>query len=413
MSDVLDRFIAYCKVSSQSNPLTADTVPSTESQHQMAEVVAADLRELGAENVVVDEHAYVVAHWPASKGLEDLPTLGFCCHIDTAWQSWGNPVHPQVVTYEGGKLVVGSDREGREVYISPETNPQLEHMVGWQLVTTDGTSLLGGDDKAGIAMLVSLLARYKDHPELKHPRIALAFVPDEEIGHGAALLDLDAFGAAYGYTIDGGPFGEFCYETFNAATAKVYFKGENVHPGSAKDVMINASLVAMEFDSLLPAAERPERTEDHEGFYHLISVNGTVSDANMTYIIRDHDASKFANRQDTMKMAEKFLNEKYGEGTVRLEIKEQYRNMAEVLEKCPDAIENAKNACKVAGVDPLVIPVRGGTDGANLSFMGLPCPNLGTGGHAFHGPYEHITVEGMETGVEVIKALINEFVKEA
>ena len=177
--------------------------------------------------------------------------------------------------------------------------------------------------------------------------------------------------------------------------------------------MINASLVAMEFDSLLPAAERPERTEDHEGFYHLISVNGTVIDANMTYIIRDHDASKFANRQDTMKMAEKFLNEKYGEGTVRLEIKEQYTNMAEVLEKCPDAIENAKNACKVAGVDPLVIPVRGGTDGANLSFMGLPCPNLGTGGHAFHGPYEHITVEGMETGVEVIKALINEFVKES
>ena len=249
--------------------------------------------------------------------------------------------------------------------------------------------------------------------EFEHGPISIAFTPDEEIGRGTAHFDVARFNAKYGYTLDGSTEGEVQYETFNAATAKVYVKGENVHPGSAKDVMINAALVAMEFDSLLPAAERPERTENHEGFYHLMSMSGTVSDANMTYIVRDHDASKFANRQDTMKMAEKFLNEKYGEGTIRVDIKEQYRNMAEVLEHCPDAIENAKKACKVAGVEPLVIPVRGGTDGANLSFMGLPCPNLGTGGHAFHGPYEHITIEGMETGVTIIKALIEEFAKEA
>ncbi|MDU5603906.1 MAG: peptidase T, partial [Mogibacterium sp.] len=311
-----------------------------------------------------------------------------------------------IENYDGGVVKLGDSG----LVLDPEVFPHLKDLKGRTLITTDGTTVLGADDKAGIAEIMTVVEHIN---EFEHGPISIAFTPDEEIGRGTAHFDVARFDAKYGYTLDGSTEGEVQYETFNAATAKVYFNGENVHPGSAKDVMINASLVAMEFDSLLPAAERPERTEDHEGFYHLISVNGTVSDANMTYIIRDHDASKFANRQDTMKMAEKFLNEKYGEGTVRLEIKEQYRNMAEVLEKCPDAIENAKNACKAAGVDPLVIPVRGGTDGANLSFMGLPCPNLGTGGHAFHGPYEHITVEGMETGVEVIKALINEFVKEA
>ena len=234
MSDVLDRFIKYCAVPSQSNPLTAEKVPSTPEQFDIANVIAQDLRELGAEDVAVDEHAYVTAHWPASEGCEDLPCLGFCCHIDTAWQSVGSPVHPEVKHYEGGELRIGTDRDGREVVVSPETNPQLANMAGWDIVTTDGTSLLGGDDKAGDAMVVSLLARLKADPSLPHPRLALSFVPDEEIGHGAALLDLKEFGADFGYTIDGGPLGEFCYETFNAGLNTLHFNfGNKVVNGAA------------------------------------------------------------------------------------------------------------------------------------------------------------------------------------
>lgn len=408
MSDVLDRFVAYCKVSSQSNPLTADTVPSTESQHQMAKVVAADLRELGAENVVVDEHAYVVAHWPASKGLEDLPTLGFCCHIDTAWQSWGNPVHPQVVTYEGGKLVVGSDREGREVYISPETNPQLEHMVGWQLVTTDGTSLLGGDDKAGIAMLVSLLARYKEHPELRHPRIALAFVPDEEIGHGAALLDLDAFGAAYGYTIDGGPFGEFCYETFNAAEVFVRAHGLSVHTGTAKGQMINASEAIMRFHELLPPAERPEFTEGYDGFFYLERVNGDCESARADYIIRDHDQAKVERRKQLMVDAAAYVNKQIGSEVLSVEIHDQYHNLADIVLKPEYAhlIENARTAYEKVGVEMTCIPMRGGTDGSQLSFRGFPCANLSACYYNAHGVREFVPVPELESMVDMLEHLV-------
>ena len=262
MSDVLERFVKYCKVASQSDnekdPTVAENIPTTPSQFTIASVIADDLRELGAEDVSVDEHAYVICHWPASEGCEDLPTLGFCCHIDTAWQSYGDAVHPQVRRYEGGKLVIGTDRDGEEVAISPQTNPNLEHMVGWDLVTTDGTSLLGGDDKAGDAEMVSLMARLKADPTLRHPRLAFAFVPDEEIGHGAALLDLQKFGAAYGYTIDGGPIGEFCYETFNAAAATVSAKGLSVHTGTAKGLMVNAAECLMRYNELLHSQHRLE-----------------------------------------------------------------------------------------------------------------------------------------------------------
>lgn len=385
----------------------SETSPSSKCQFELAHALVEELKELGVEDAACDEYCYVYGHIPASPGKENVTAIGFCSHMDTVSDYCDHDVNPQIIeNYDGGAIALGDSG----LVLDPEVFPHLKGLKGRTLITTDGTTILGADDKAGIAEIMTIVEHIN---EFEHGPISIAFTPDEEIGKGTVHFDVKRFNAKYCYTLDGSAEGEVQYETFNAATAKVYVKGENVHPGSAKDVMINAALVAMEFDSLLPAAERPERTEDHEGFYHLMSMSGTVSDASMTYIVRDHDASKFANRQATMKMAEKFLNERYGEGTIKVEIKEQYRNMAEVLEKCPDAIDNAKKACKIAGVEPIVIPVRGGTDGANLSFMGLPCPNLGTGSYAFHGPYEHTTVEGMETGVAIIKALIEEFAKEA
>ncbi len=413
MSDVLERFVRYCEVPSQSNPQTADHVPSTQSQFKIAEVVAEDLRALGAENVSVDEHAYVTCHWPASAGAEELPTLGFCCHLDTAWQSWGDPVRPRVVLYEGGELAIGTGRDGRPVTLSPDVNPELERMVGGELVVTDGTSLLGGDDKAGVAECVALLARLRENPELPHPRLALAFVPDEEIGHGAALLDLEAFGADFGYTIDGGPLGEFCYETFNAAEAELTAHGVSVHTGTAKGKMVNASEAIMRFHHLLPAAERPEFTEGYDGFFYLERMEGSCEEASAAYIIRDHDQAQVERRKDLMRAAAALVNAQMGEGTLELAIHDQYHNLADVVCRPENAhlIDNARAAYAACGVEMTYVPMRGGTDGSQLSFRGFPCANLSAGYYNAHGVREFVPVAELERMVDVLQDLVGRYAR--
>lgn len=408
MSDVVDRFMRYCRVASQSDPLTADSVPSTKSQFAMAELVAEDLRELGAEDVSVDEHAYVVAHWPASEEAQDLPALGFCCHIDTAWQSWGDVVTPQIRRYEGGRLVIGRGRDGEEVAVSPQTNPQLEHMAGWDIICSDGSSLLGGDDKAGIAMLVSLLARLRENPRLPHPRLALSFVPDEEIGHGAALLDLERFGSPYGYTIDAGPLGEFCYETFNAAEVKVRARGLSVHTGTAKGIMINASEAIMRFHQLIPAQERPEYTEGYDGFYYLERMSGNCEEAAADYIIRDHDQEKVEARKETMRLAAALVNQAMGSEVLTVEASDQYHNLAGVVCRPEYAhlIENARKAYASIGQEMRCIPMRGGTDGSQLSFRGFPCANLSACYYNAHGVREFVPVPELEAMVDMLQELV-------
>lgn len=408
MSDVVDRFVRYCSVASQSDPLNVEHVPSSESQFDMARLVVSELEELGAEDVRMDEHAYVTAHWPASAGSEDLPTLGFCCHIDTAWQSWGDPVHPLVRRYEGGEFVIGRGRDGRDVVINPDTNPRLERFVGTDLVTSDGTSLLGGDDKAGIAECMALLARLKADPSIPHPRLAFAFVPDEEIGHGAALLDLDEFGAAFGYTIDAGPLGEFCCETFNAAEANVRARGVSVHTGTAKGVLINASEAIMRFHELLPPAERPEFTEGYEGFYYLERMEGSCEEAHAAYIIRDHDQAKVEHRKRFMLDAAELVNSQFGTEVLTVEIHDQYHNLADVVCRPENRhlVTNAEKAYAAMGVEMDRIPMRGGTDGSQLSFRGFPCANLSACYCNAHGVREFVPVVELEAMVDVLQALV-------
>ena len=414
MSAVVDRLIKYCRIPSQSDPDHMDHVPSTDCQFALSEAIRDDLLALGAQDVVLDEHAYVTAHWPASPGCEDLSTLALLCHVDTAPQSWGDPVHPQVVRYQGGELTIGVGRDGRPVTISPATNPRLARMCGWDLVTSDGTSLLGGDDKAGCAAALELLARLAANPALPHPRLALAFAPDEEIGHGAALLDLDAFGATWGYTLDGGPLGEICYETFNAAEAQVTVHGVSVHPGTAKDVMINASEALMRFHRLLPAHERPEYTEGYEGFFFLDTMAGSCEEASATYIIRDHEQAKVEARKDLMRSAAELVNRQYGREVIELSIRDQYHNLADVvtLPQNEHLVANARAAFASCGVEPFTTPMRGGTDGSQLSFRGLPCVNLSACYHNAHGVREFVPVPELETMVDVLVALVARYAVE-
>lgn len=407
-SDVLERFLRYVQVDSQSDPHNEDETPSTACQRNLARLLASELAELGCEDVALTEHAYVTASLPASAGAEGLPALGLIAHMDTAPDAPASGVRPHIVRYEGGELVHG-ERDGKRVVTTPEELPALLRHVGEDLVCTDGTTLLGADDKAGVAEIVALLARLAATPELPHPCIKVAFVPDEEIGHGAALLDLDAFGATWAYTVDGEELGEFNWECFSASQATVTAHGVEVHPGSAKGVMVNAITLLREFDELLPAAERPEHTEGYEGFFHPIEVSGGSGEATLTYIVRDFDAERFAAREQLLRDCVAFLNQRYGDGTVTVEVREQYRNMVERLRGMDFLRDNALDAMAACGMEPRVVPVRGGTDGAQLTLRGLPCPNLPTGGYNFHGVREFIPVRSMELMVDALEQLVGRF----
>lgn len=396
-----ERLLNYVKVYTTSDD-ESESTPSTQRQFTLGNQLADELKSLGVTNVRIDDKCYVYGMIPATPGMEQAPKLGFIAHMDTAPDFSGENVNPQVIPdYDGNDLPLG--KSGR--VLSAKDFPHLPSLEGRTLITTDGTTLLGADDKAGIAEIMTL-AEEIIKEDIPHGAISIGFTPDEEVGRGADFFDVEGFGADFAYTVDGGTENEIEYENFNAAGAKVEFSGVSVHPGSSKDTMINAALVAMEFNAMLPAGDTPRNTEGYEGFFHLCEMSGDVSAAKLEYIVRDHDASMYLCRLETLRHAEKLLNEKYGKGTVTLTIKEQYRNMKEKIEPCMHLIEHASQAVREAGLQPVIIPIRGGTDGARLSFMGLPCPNLGTGGYAFHGPFEHITAEGMDTVVKTLKGIV-------
>ena len=411
MSDVLDRFLRYARVNTQSDEAACDRVPSTAGQRDLARLLARELEALGAQNVQADEHAYVRAWIPASPGCAHLPRLGLIAHLDTAAEAPGAGVAPRVTTYEGGALVAGTV-DGKPVALSPEDLPALNELTGEQIVVTDGTTLLGADDKAGIAEIMALVARLAENPALPHPPLGVCFVPDEEIGHGAALLDIDAFGCAYAYTVDGGPLGELQWECFNAAEATLRLRGRTTHPGDAKGRMVNAVHLFEEFEGMLPAHERPEHTAGYEGFIHCQSVSATCEHATARYIVRDHDAARFQRKINLMQAAAAYVNLNHGAGTATLDVRPQYRNMAEAVRNHPELISRAAQAFTDAGVAPRVIPVRGGTDGAQLSLRGLPCPNLSTGGYCMHSVSEFVPVRSLETMVDVLQALVARFATE-
>ncbi|MBQ9059221.1 MAG: peptidase T [Atopobiaceae bacterium] len=405
MSDVLERFIRYVQVDSQSDPLNEHETPSTARQHDMARLLYNELRELGCEDVRIDEHAYVTAGLPASKDCDDLPPLGLIAHVDSAPDAPGADVKPHVVHYEGGNLVHGVVN-GESIETSPGQVPDLELFVGQDIVCSDGTTLLAADDKAGVAEIMALLARLKADKSLVHPEIRVAFVPDEEIGHGASLLNLNEFGATWAYTVDGEYLGQFSYECFNAADAVVATKGNNHHPGSGKDILVNALELLHEFHAQLPKEEKPEYTDGYEGFFHLHTMEGSVGQASAYYILRDFSSEGMERRKQAMRDAAQAINERHGEGSVELKIEDEYRNMAEQFGDAQFLIDNALEANRRAGIEPVVEAIRGGTDGAQLTFRGLPCPNLATGGYNFHSVREFIPVTNLERTVDMLVELV-------
>ncbi|WP_195367986.1 peptidase T [Coprococcus comes] len=399
-----ERFLNYVPVWTTSDE-TSDTVPSAERELVLARMLVEEMKGLGIADARVDDKGYVYGHIPATPGCEDKPSLGLVAHMDTVADASGENIKPQIIENYDGKDVV---LKGSGDILKVDEFPYLAELKGRTLITTDGTTLLGADDKAGIAEILTV-AEEIIKEGLPHGKICIGFTPDEEIARGAKHFDVEGFGADYAYTLDGDEEGEIQFENFNASTAFITIHGVSVHTGSAKDVMVNSQTIATEIHQMLPVNERPETTEGYEGFYHLVSVQGNVTTTKMKYFIRDFDRRSFDARAQKLRDIAEEMNKKYGEGKVEVEIVESYYNMREKIEPCMQLIDYAKAAIEHAGITPIVSPVRGGTDGARLSFKGLPCPNLGTGGHAFHGVFEHITVEGMDKAVLIVKDIIRQF----
>lgn len=399
MKKVDERFLEYVKVDTKSDETTR-TTPSTKGQLELGKILEKELKEIGLSDVHIDEFGYVYATLKGNSDKKDIPTIGFIAHMDTAPDMSGKNVNPQIVENYDGNVVVLN--EELNIKLDPKELPELKNYIGKTLITTDGTTLLGADDKAGISEIITAMEYLINNPDVKHGDIKICFTPDEEIGEGADHFNVKGFDADFAYTLDGGPVGELEFENFNAASAKVNIKGKNVHPGSAKGKMINSILVAHEFVSLLPQDEVPEKTENYEGFSFLLGIEGSVENTQMSFIIRDFFEDGFERRQEEFKNIAEKLNAKYGKDIVKVEIKEQYRNMKEKIEPVMHIVDTAKKAMEMADVVPKIQPIRGGTDGARLSFMGLPTPNIFTGGENFHGRYEYIAIESMQKAVETI-----------
>jgi len=409
METAAEKFLRYISFDTQSQH-GQERVPSTEKQWKLARTLAEELKMMGAEQVSVDDHAYVMAVIPASEGKESVPSLGFVAHMDTAPDFSGADIKPQIIrAYDGGDILMN---QATGMTLSPKVFPELLHYLGDDLITTDGTTLLGADDKAGVAEIMAMAEYLLSHPEVAHGKICIGFTPDEEVGRGADFFDVSRFGAQVAYTIDGGEIGEIEYENFNAASAKVTIQGLNIHPGSAKAMMRNALLIGMELQNLLPVEQNPMFTEGYEGFFHLNSMSGDVEGAILSYIIRDHDKAKFQAKKQLMQEAANYLNCKYGPGTVELVLTDSYYNMKEKVEPHKYLITLAEEAMTELGIEPKIVPIRGGTDGARLSYMGLPCPNLCAGGHNFHGKFEYISIQSLEKISRLLITIAANFAKE-
>lgn len=407
--EIIERFTTYVKVNTQSDE-SVDTCPSTPGQLTLGNMLVDELKSIGMQDVAIDENGYVMATLP-SNTEKDVPTIGFLAHVDTATDFTGKNVNPQIIeNYDGKDIVLN---EQLQVILSPDQFPELPCYKGHTLITTDGTTLLGADNKAGIAEIMTAMDYLIKHPEIKHGTIRVAFTPDEEIGRGPHKFDVKRFNASFAYTVDGGPLGELEYESFNAAAAKITIKGNNVHPGTAKGKMINSAKIAMKLNSLLPADEAPEYTEGYEGFYHLLSIQGDVEETKLHYIIRDFDKGNFQSRKETMKRVVEELQNEYGQDRIQLDMNDQYYNMREKIEPVIEIVHIAKQAMENLGIEPKISPIRGGTDGSQLSYMGLPTPNIFTGGENFHGKFEYISADNMVKAVNVIVEIVKLFEEQA
>lgn len=408
--NILEKFLRYISIDTASDP-ESPTQPSSEKQLTLSRLLVKELKEMGIKDVSLDQYGYVMATIPSNlPSGSKVPKIGFIAHVDSAPDAPGDNINPQIIeNYDGSDIVINSEKN---MIMKTAEFPELLKYKGQTIITTDGNTLLGADDKAGIAEIMAAAEYLMAHPEFPRGEIKIGFTPDEEIGRGVDKFDVKKFDADWAYTLDGGEIGELEYENFNAASAKIHIQGRNIHPGYAKDKMINAIILASEFNSLLPVEQRPEFTQHYEGFFHIIRFDGTVENAMIQYIIRDHDFDKFEQKKNLIEESITFMNKKYGNGTFRLELNDQYYNMRKQVEPHYHIVEKAVEAMKMAGVEPNIKPIRGGTDGSRLSYMGLPCPNIFAGGHNFHGRYEYIPLESMEKASQVILNIVKLYAQE-